>query len=326
MGAVRVGVIGAGAMGTTHVHAIAAAVSGAEVAAVADVDEQRARAAAQLGGESAAVYADGHALIADPRVDAVLVASIAATHEELVVACLAAGKPVLCEKPLATGAEAARRIVQAEAARGERLVQVGFMRRFDPGYRELKRLIDAGEIGAPLLAHCAHRNADAPASFDSAVALTDSVVHEIDIVRWLFGEEIVGVTVLAGRASRHAPEGVNDPQIVLLETAGAVLVDVESFVRAQYGYDIRCEVVGETGTLALPTPSVVPPGFEVRFADAYRDELQAWVDGVAAGRPATGPTAWDGYAAGVVAGAAVESLAAGRRVEVELDARPALYA
>jgi myo-inositol 2-dehydrogenase/D-chiro-inositol 1-dehydrogenase len=116
-----------------------------------------------------------------------------------------------------------------------------------------------------------------------------------------------------------------------------VLVDVESFVRSQYGYDIRCEVVGEHGTLALQPPSTpvvrrdgrsssaVPAGFQARFAQAYRDELQSWVDGVVTGRPATGPTAWDGYVAGVVADAAVESAASGRRVEVRLEARPALY-
>jgi myo-inositol 2-dehydrogenase/D-chiro-inositol 1-dehydrogenase len=331
-----VGVVGAGAMGSTHVRTIAASVSGARVAAVADVDIHRAAAVARSAGGGARVYADAHELIAAESVDAVLVASIAETHEELVLACLEAGKPVLCEKPLAVTADASRRVMEAEAATGITLVQLGFMRRHDPSYVEVKRLLEEGEIGAPLLLHQAHRNPDAPSSFDQRMAITDSVVHEIDTTRWLLGHEIVAATVLAARATRHAPAGVLDPLFVLLETDGGVLVDVESFVRARYGYDIRCEVVGEDGTLALAPASAltlrregrdaltVPGGFQGRFADAYRLELQSWIDGIAGGFP-SGATAWDGYAACAVTDAILRSLATGARADVALGTRPGLY-
>jgi myo-inositol 2-dehydrogenase / D-chiro-inositol 1-dehydrogenase len=325
---VKVGVIGAGTMGETHVRALAHAVTAARVVAVADVDVERAAAVARAGGAST-VHGDAHDLIADSNVEAVLIASTAETHEELVLASLDAGKPVFCEKPLAATADGARRVVEAEAALGRELVRLGFMRRYDPAYLELKRLLDEGGIGDPLLVHCVHRNRDLPETFNSGAALTESVVHEIDVVRWLLGHEIVAVDVLAPRPTRHAPPGVRDPQVVLLETDGGVLVDVESFVRAQYGYDIRCEVVGETGTLALaPAAPVgvrrdgresvaVPAGFQTRFAQAYRDELEAWIEGLREGRP-TGPTAWDGYAASAVADACLRSLASGRRTEVRL--------
>jgi len=325
---VKVGLIGAGAMGATHARTLETAVRGAELVAVSDIDTARAAAVAGTGR----IHNDAQALIADPDVDAVLIASSAETHEEHVLACLEAGKPVLCEKPLATTVEGCRRIVEAEAARDRRLVQVGFMRRYDHGYLELKRLLDGGAIGTPLLVHCAHRNADIPLPFTTEQAITDSVVHEVDIVRWLLEQEITAVSVLAGRASRHAPDGVRDPQVVLLETSGGVLVDVESFLRAQYGYDIRCEVVGEEGTLELPAPAAPPirsdgrhsravaPGFEVRFAQAYRDELQAWVDGMRLGR-ATGPTAWDGYVAGAVTEACLRALDSGERLAVRLARR-----
>jgi myo-inositol 2-dehydrogenase/D-chiro-inositol 1-dehydrogenase len=316
--AVRIGVIGAGAMGSLHVWLLASEVVGAEVVAVADVELARAAALAREAGVDG-VHGDGLELIAEPDVEAVVVASSPETHEVLVLACLAAGKPVLCEKPLATSAEAGRRIVEAEAAGGRRLVDVGFMRRYDDGYRELKRRLDDGEIGDPLVVHCVHRNADIPPAFDQRLALTDSVVHEVDVARWLLGEEIAAVTVLAGRPTRNAPSGVRDPQVVLLETAGGVVVDVESFVRAQYGYDIRCEVVGETGTLALPLPAATARGFEDRFAQAYRDELRAWVSAVTDGTPA-GPSAWDGYAAGAVTEACVRSAQTGLRTEVRLGA------
>ena len=316
----RIGVIGAGGMGSVHGRLLASEVVGAELVAIADVAVERAAALAREVGVDG-VHGDGLELIASADVEAVVVASSPGTHEVLVLACLEAGKPVLCEKPLATSAAAGRRIVEAQAAGGRRLVDVGFMRRYDDGYRDLKRRLDEGEIGDPLVVHCVHRNADIPPSFDQRLALTDSVVHEVDVARWLLGEEIAAVTVVAGRPTRHAPNGVRDPQIVLLETAGGVVVDVESFVRAQYGYDVRCEVVGETGTLALPVPAAIARGFEDRFAQAYRDELGAWVSAVQGGTSA-GPGAWDGYAASVVTEACVRSAQTGARTQVQLATAP----
>ncbi len=222
-------------------------------------------AAAALGGGRA--FADPHALIADPEVDAVIVASFDPTHEEFVLACIAAGKRVLCEKPLATTAEACLHVVEAEVAAGRRLVTVGFMRRRDPLYEELRACL--GAIGAPLLVHCAHRNAQAPAAFTSEMLITSSCVHEIDITRWLLGEEIVAATVRAPRSSRQAPTGLLDPQLILLETASGVLIDVEVFVNARYGYDVRCEVVGEQGTLRLGEQVAAD------FRGALRDRLPA---------------------------------------------------
>lgn len=109
-------------------------------------------------GAGARVAATGAALITASHVDAVLVASSGPTHAEHVLNAIAVGKPVFCEKPLATTAVDCLRIVEAETAYGSRLVQVGFMRRYDEGYRELKRLLDSGGIGAPLMVHCVHRS------------------------------------------------------------------------------------------------------------------------------------------------------------------------
>jgi myo-inositol 2-dehydrogenase/D-chiro-inositol 1-dehydrogenase len=314
-----VGVIGAGVMGGDHVRTLTAHVSGADVVAVSDADEARAAlVAAEAPG--CAVAPDPYALI--DSVDAVVVASSDATHEEFVRACLAAGKPVLCEKPLAASAEAGLRLVGAEAELGRRLVAVGFMRRQDSAYVTLKAAL-AG-IGAPLMVHCAHRNASVPAFFTTEMLITSSAVHEIDVARWLLEEEIVGATVHAGRPTGNAPAGMRDPQLVVLESESGVLVDIEVFVNALRGYEIHCEVVGESGTARLEARELTPD-FRGRFAAAYRAELQAWVDAVAAGEP-FGPTAWDGYAANVVADACLESLATGGRAEVRLPERPDLYA
>jgi myo-inositol 2-dehydrogenase / D-chiro-inositol 1-dehydrogenase len=311
---VGVGVIGAGMMGSDHVRTLTDAVAGAHVAAVADADLARAEAAAALGGGRA--IADPYALIADPEVDRVVVASYDTTHEAFVLACIEAGKPVLCEKPLATTAEACRHVVQAEVAAGRRLVTLGFMRRLDPRYEELQAVL--GAAGAPLLVHCVHRNASSPPLFTSEMLITSTCVHEIDVSRWLLGEEIVAAEVRAPRSTSAAPDGLVDPQLVLLETASGVLIDIELFVNARYGYDVRCEVVGEQGTVRLGEQAA--PDFRARFATAYRRELNAWVRGE------DGPSAWDGYAANAVADACIASLGGGGRVEVVLAEKPALYA
>ncbi len=319
---IGVGIVGAGLMGSIHARILASAVAGAEVVALADPERATAEALAREVG-APAVYEDGLELIAAAGVDAVVIASPAFTHEPFTLACLEAGKPVLCEKPLATSAAAALRIAEAERAMGRRLVTVAFMRRFDPGYADLKAKLDAGAIGDPLLIHCAHRNPFVHEFFDSAMIITDSAVHEVDVARWLLGEEIVRATVHAPRPTSRAREGLRDPQLLVFETESGRLVDVEAFVTAGFGYDIRCEVVGEAGTLELLAPATtvarsaftaalpLPGGFEQRFDTAYRLELQAWVSGAH-----SGATAWDGYAAAVVCEAAVNALETGRPVEV----------
>jgi myo-inositol 2-dehydrogenase/D-chiro-inositol 1-dehydrogenase len=332
---VRVGVIGVGMIGQDHIRRLTRVLAGVEVVAVTDVDPARAAdVAGRVSG--AAVHATGKDLIGDDAVDAVLVTSWGPTHEEYVLAALAAGKPVFCEKPLATTREACRRILDAESAFGRRLVMVGFMRRYDASYQALKAAVADGVLGVPLLVHCAHRNPTVPEIYTSDMAINDTSVHEIDIVRWLLADEIVAARVLKPRRNSRAAAHLTDPLVLLLEMAGGALVDVEVSVNIGYGYDIRCEVVGEQGTAALADHpgvivrsngrfgGVVPMDWRERFIRAYDAELQDWVDAVAAGS-ATGPTAWDGYAATVVADGCLQALRTGDRVPISLGPRPDLY-
>ena len=311
--------------------------SGGIVVAVTDLNVARAeQVAARL--PAATAYPAARDLIADGGVDAVLVASWGAAHEEHVLAAISAGKPVFCEKPLAPTEEACLRIVEAEMAAGRRLVQVGFMRRYDAGYHALKAALEAGEIGAPLLMHCAHRNPSVPPyGFTTEMMVSDSAVHEIDLVRWLFGEDIVATNVLKPRRSSRGSAELHDPLIVLLEMASGVLVDVEVFVNATYGYDIRGEIVGERGTVTLAEAGGavlkqegrrsgrVPADWRERFSRAYDAELQDWLKAVAAGS-CSGPSAWDGYAAAAAAESCLEALRTGRRTAVSLPERPDFYA
>src|SRR5437764_3033989 len=137
-------------IGQDHIRRLTSVLSGARVAAVTDVDLDRARAVAD-GVPGAAVHETGQAVIDDPGVDAVVVTSWGPTHEEYVLAAIAAGKQVFCEKPLATTAAGCLRIVEAEVKHGKRLVQVGFMRRYDAGYRGLREVVSGGKIGDPLM-------------------------------------------------------------------------------------------------------------------------------------------------------------------------------
>jgi myo-inositol 2-dehydrogenase / D-chiro-inositol 1-dehydrogenase len=332
---VNVGVIGVGMIGQDHIRRLTHVLSGARVAAVTDADLDRARAVADEL-PAATVHQTGQDLIADPGVDAVMVTSWGVTHEVYVLAGIAAGKPVFCEKPLATTRQACERIMEAEMATGRRLVQVGFMRRYDRQYLAMKLAVHSGQIGRPLLMHAAHRNPSVPPHFTSEMIINDSAVHDIDVARWMFDDEIAAITVVKPRTSGKAAPGFTDPLLILLEMTSGVIVDVEANLNVGYGYDIRGEVVGEDGTVELSESAGVvvkrdgqfagrvPADWRERFAGAFDAEVQAWVDAVALGT-STGPSSWDGYAATVGTDTGLEALRTGQRVAVQLRPRPDLY-
>jgi myo-inositol 2-dehydrogenase/D-chiro-inositol 1-dehydrogenase len=325
-----VAVIGVGVMGANHIERITRRISGARVSVVNDyVTDKAERITAAVPG--ARVASDPLDAIAADDVDAVLLATPASVHEKQLLACLEHRKPVLCEKPLTSDAETALGVMRAETALATSLIQVGFMRRFDPEYGQLKALIDGGELGQPLVMHCVHRNSAAPPGGDSATVIKESLVHEVDVTRFLLGEEIAAVQILRPRANSHAPEGLQDPLIAIFETAGGRHVDVEVFVTTG-GYEVRTEVVGELGSAAIGLDvglvhrsgrgtwgGALTPSFLERFGAAYDIEVQRWVDAVASGVNVAGATAWDGYAAAAVCAAAVRSLETGERVCVELE-------
>ncbi|MFF4475035.1 Gfo/Idh/MocA family protein [Streptomyces sp. NPDC001599] len=333
-----VAVLGAGHMGADHIRRVDRVVSGARVAAVADPDAERAKeAVGGIGGLGRiTVHTDVEAALDAPGVEAVLIASPGEAHEEALLAAFARGLPVLCEKPMVPDSAGALRVVEAEARLGRRLAQIGFMRRYDAEYRQLKSLLDGGRLGRPLMLHCVHRNVSSPPHFTSAMLINSSVSHEIDAARWLLGQELSAVTVLRPRPSAGAPEGLLDPQLVLFETEGGAVVDVEVFVNCGFGYEVRCEAVCEAGsarigaahtmvvTAAGGAREEVPQDYLVRFADAYDREVQSWVDATRRGL-VTGPGTWDGYAAAAVAEAGVRALETGARTPVDLAPRPALH-
>jgi myo-inositol 2-dehydrogenase/D-chiro-inositol 1-dehydrogenase len=327
----RIGIIGVGMMGADHADRVARRISGARLVAVSDPDTARADAlAGSLDGVR--VIGEPLELIGHEDVDAVIIASPGFAHAEQLMACLEHGKPVLCEKPLTMDTESSLRVVEAEHKVGRPLIQVGFMRRFDPEYAALKQLLDSGELGRTLLLHNVHRNKTVPDTFRSEMIVRDSLVHEVDVARWLFDDEITRITVHAPKPTSLVADGVLDPQLAVFEMAGGAIADVEVFVNFQVGYEVRCEAVAEKGSAAIGLGvdvltkaaghwgGVVPADFRVRFGAAYDLEVQRWVNAAARGE-IDGPTAWDGYAAVAVCTAGVQSLQEGRPVDVEMARR-----
>ncbi len=330
---VGIGIIGTGKQGADHARRIASLGDKARLVTVHDLDGDAARAVADECG--AQVAGSDQSLIEDPAVDAVIIASLTGTHVPLVLACIEARKPVLTEKPLGITVASCELVLDAEIAAGRRYATVGFMRRFDPEYRRLKDTVDAGTIGTPLVIHCIHRNPSVPATHHTRQTLTDTVVHEIDVARWLLGEEIVSVALEKPRHRPSVSHQLADPVLVRLEARHGARVDVEVFANAGYGYDVRCEVLGEKGYVsmgagphALVTTDTaaeqgLPPDWLTRFRPAYDAEISHWVDDIGGSEPS--PSSWDGYAATVVAEALVRALQTGHREAVSVGPRPELY-
>ena len=189
-GVISVGVIGSGGTGTRHAETLSATVSGARVAGVTDLDRSRAEGLAAKCGSGVVVFEDEQALIRHDGVDAVVVTTPDDTHAGLVMECLRHEKPVFCEKPLATTVDDARTIVDAEAGLGRKMVQVGFMRRYDPRHLDVKSAIDSGAIGNPVLFKGTHRNLGSAPGSNSESILVNSAVHDLDSERWILGQEI----------------------------------------------------------------------------------------------------------------------------------------
>ena len=333
---ISVGLIGAGGMGTRHALNLHQRVGAARVAAVHDADLERAKQAAAKCG-SAAVYDDPFRLIHSDQVDAVIIASPDATHVEFVLECLRCRKPVLCEKPLATNAADAARVIEAEYALGRRLVAVGLMRRFDPYHVAVREVVASRKLGRPILYKGVHRNAAIPYDVRGEVVVTNSASHDIDAVRWLLGQEIEEVYVRGVRSHASFSAETTDLLLLQMQLTGDCLATVEVFVAAEYGYEVTAEVVSERGTAVTGQPdyaivrsaqtraAAVPMDWLERFQEAYVIELIEWSRSIQTGAPFPGASAWDGYMALQVTDACVRSLRTGKPVTLRPPARPELY-
>lgn len=327
-------VAGAGRAGMVHARNFAAGVPGAVLVGIADPDDgARSRAFAELGCDLCA--ADPVAAATDERVDAVVIATPTFTHAEIAAAALSAGRHVLCEKPLAATLEEADRLAAA-ASTAEGAFLMGFMRRFDAGFRDAADRITAGEIGEPLLVRSTGRGPGLPPEWAWDPARSGGLIaevnsHDLDSIRWLSGQEPVRVHAV-GRAAKRPDLAERYPGFVdvvaatFTLSAGAI-AQVDGACPADYGYDARVEVYGSEGVVfagsaQAGTAVVVRKdgvvGAPVRswrelFAEAYRAEDRHLV-AVVRGEAAPVTTVADGVAALEAVVATNRSLATGAPV------------
>ena len=327
---VRIAVIGAGLMGADHARIVTEELPGAALQLVCDVDAGRARAVADAcGAQDIAI--DPAGVIAREDVDAVIVASIDATHAPLSLACIAHRKPVLCEKPLSQSSAECLEVVAAERESGRRWIQLGFMRRYDQSYAEMKAALANGVLGRALMMHNFHRNVATPAAeFTGAMAISNSAPHEFDIVRHVLDTDFTAVSAFQPTRS----DDLVAPVFMVLETTDGQIVNIEINNNAAYGYDVRAELVGEKGAIALNAPSHTRLDAELRhstdyaldwrprYAEAYRRQNRAFLRFVETGEfPEIASDSWDGYRAAAIAEAGVRALASGARTPVEQGER-----
>jgi len=316
-------VIGVGLMGRRHAENIAGLEQEASLVAVTDAQRAtREHVANDLGATSCESI---DALLERTDVRAVVIASPRRFHEEHAIAAARAGKDVFLEKPIATTLAGADRVIAAALDARVRL-QVGFQRRYDAAYAEARRLVSGGGLGRALLYRGVNRDRDAPVgppgTMEANDILTESAIHDLDGARWMMSDEVAGVR--ASLATVGDPATTPGPDLTMVElyfVRGAV-AQIEAMRGARYAYDIRSEVICESGAVmvggfAQTVLTVLRegerrddlyPGFLERYAEAYLAELRDFVGGVRDRRPAA-VTGEDGRLALAIALAAERAAA-----------------
>ena len=331
---IRLALVGSGRIGTHHARAIAREVPGAELAAVI---EPRIDAATAHADELGATPApDASALLAEPSIDGIVVTTPAALHRDLVVNAAAAGKHVFTEKPITTTLPEATECIEAAKAAGVTL-QVGFNRRFAPGFAAARAAIDDGRVGTPQLLRSLTRDpgpySGDPARTPAWTIFLETLIHDFDTLLWLNpGAKAVQVTALADALVRPdaKPDGFLDTSVVTITFDNGAFATAEASFSATYGYDVRGEVFGSGGMVTAGDGRSTdmtyygPAGLsaDTSRADtdllhsAYVGEFQAFVASIR-GENADIPTGEDGFNALAIACAAIVSVQENRSVAVE---------
>jgi predicted dehydrogenase len=278
-------------MGVVHAHN-ALTTAGARLVAVASTRPARAKeVAAKLGHDVGACSYEE--LLATEDIDALVVAARSIDHADLGAATLDAGKHLLLEKPGATTLAGHGRLSEAAARRPDLVVQIGYQRRFDRAHLEARRLLDSGAVGEPLLVLATSRDVEWPGDelpADSGGFLLDMAVHDYDLACWFLGERPVEASAV--RQARVYPElealGDLDNGLVTIRFDGGGAAATHVSRTCAFGHDVRCEIVGREGSvfvgketagvLTAKERKAFPSDFRERFAEAYRDELAAFVD------------------------------------------------
>ena len=331
---IRIAVLGCGRIGVMHAANIAAHPR-ATLAGVYDIHAPAAAAVAAKTG--AKVFPSAEAVFASADVDAVLISTATDTHADLLELAVAAGKPVLCEKPIDLSLNRVNECA-AKIAGTNLPIQLGFVRRFDPGHAAVRRAIDAGDIGELHQVVITSRDPGlAPEAYlqVSGGILRDMTIHDLDMARFILGEEVTEVFATASRLVDPAlmeKLGDHDTVTVVLKTASGKQAIITNSRRATYGYDQRVEALGTKGMaisenrrpheMTLHTADFTGRAepmlnfFIERYREAFDAEISEFVEAIEQNRaPSVGFE--DGRLALVLAEAALKSINEGRVVAVK---------
>lgn len=337
MAKLGIGVLGVGEMGKRHAENLRRLVPEARLVAVADIAADRARqTASELEIEKS--FRSLEDMLDCKEIDAVLVATPDKFHAKAIETAANAGKDILCEKPIATNRADAQRAVDAAIRNGIRL-QIGFMRRYDPAYVAAMKRVEAGEIGEPVIFKSVGRDKDVPplSAYQSNIngmLFYNNTIHDFDLARWAMRDEVTEVHAYTTVAIRPEVAQYGDvvASVVNLKYAHGAIGNVESYVQAIYGYDVRTEIIGSKGSIFVgsieKTPAtflssagssgILADHFLSRFADAYLFEVRDFVHNMLHDLPPR-VTAEDGMRALEIAIAAEESHIQGSPRKVESD-------
>jgi inositol 2-dehydrogenase len=337
VGKLGIGVLGVGEMGRRHAENLRRLVPEARLLAIADVAPDRARkAASELEIEQS--YRSLEEMLAYKDLKAVLIATPDKFHAHAIRTAAAAGKDILCEKPLATNLADAHAALDAVAKAGVRL-QIGFMRRYDPAYEAAMQRIAGGEIGEPVVFKSIGRDKDVPpiAAYQSNVngmLFYNNTIHDFDVARWLMRDEVVETHAYTTVAIRPEVAQYGDvvASVVNLKFAHGAIGNVESYVQAVYGYDVRTEIVGSKGSVFIGSlektaatflsanggTQILADHFLSRFVDAYLAEVRDFVHNMLHDRPPR-VSGEDGLKALAIAVAAENSHLRGKPCQVTID-------
>lgn len=329
----NVGLIGLGRLGRIYARDLSSRIASTRLVAVADIDVDLAKRTAE-DFDVPRAYASSADLLASPDVEAVVIVTPTDTHCDIVVHALNAGKPTFCEKPPSTSLAEASRMAAAEAQTGT-FFQMGFMRRFDPGYRAAKRQLEGGRIGRPVVFKATSRDPFPPSLAyadpkSSGGIFVDMGIHDFDLARWLMGD-VKSVQAIGGVLAfpEFATVGDRDNAIATLTFSDGRLGVVDLTRNGCYGYDIVTDILGTEGTLRVgylrETPMLVMtrnsvahdtvPYFMERFERAYTLQLENFAENVLHGRPSP-TTIQDGVEALRIALAATRACETGATVDV----------
>ena len=324
---IGIGIIGVGVMGRGHALYLSDYVKGGKVVAIYDTNLAAAQKVAKEVFMKTKVlpkvYKELSMILDDQQVKAVIIASPDHLHANHLEQAILAGKDVLCEKPLASKEKDARKVAKL-VRNSKSIVGIGFMRRFDRPYQDLKKEIESGKYGKVLQIRCTSRNVSSPTA-TTAMLLTNVAVHEIDIIRWLLGEEIVSVGVNFAKTTSKANSNLSDPISVNCHTESGVLVTIDICANSTYGYEVGMEVITENGSLVienlgqlniaynfkLPTRKggTLHKDWMGRFKPAYIAELTAFVNSLQKRKlDKNFATVEDGLAASIACGLGVKKL------------------